>query len=217
MFKNDSQIQRDVMEELRWDPSVARAEIGVAVKDGVATLSGQVGSYAVKFAATKAAERVAGIKAVAEEIVVQLPGTFVRTDTDIAHAVVEALMWHSEVPDTVKSRVNDGWVYLDGEVPWQYQKASAERVVRYLRGVKGVSNLIMVKPSISVPDVTRRIESALKRSAEVDSKNIVVQAMDGSVVLRGKVRSWAERDDAQRAAWSAPGVTKVDDQLVIQV
>lgn len=215
MFKSDSQLQRDVLEELRWDPSVGRAEIGVAVKDGVATLSGGVASYAAKFATIKAAERMAGIKAVADEVTVELPGSLVRTDTDIAHAVVSALGWHTEVPDTVKSRVQDGWVYLDGEVPWQYQKASAEYAVRYLTGVKGIANLIAVKPAVSVPDVKSRIESALKRSAETDSKNIVVQALDGRVVLRGQVRSWAERDDAQRAAWSAPGVMKVEDQLVI--
>lgn len=218
MIKSDSQLQRDVIDELRWDPSIGRMEIGVACKDGVVTLSGNADTFSRKYNIVKAAERVTGVKAVAEELKVVLPSSSVRPDTDIAHAVVEGLRWDVDVPDEgVKARVDEGWVWLEGEVEWQYQRSAAERAVRYLTGVKGVTNLISIKHRASAPDVKQRIESAIKRHAEQDARHITVEALDGKVTLRGSVRSWAERTDAENAAWGAPGVSKVDDQLTIQI
>jgi osmotically-inducible protein OsmY len=218
MKKSDTELQRDVIDELRWDPSVGTAEIGVAVKDGVVTLSGKVDTHARKFGAIHATERVAGVKAIAEDILVKLPKSFLRTDTEIAHAAVNALQWNVEVPDDrVMVRVDDGWIILEGEVDWEYHRKAAEFSVRYLTGVRGVTNLIGIKPHAFAPDVRGGIQDALKRSAEVDSKRISVEASDGRVTLRGTVRSWAERRDAESAAWSAPGVTAVDDQIAISI
>ncbi len=217
MNKSDSQLRSDVQEELRWEPSVGRAEIGVAARDGVITLSGEVDSFSRKYAAVKAAERVSGVKAVAEELTVKLPSAFVRSDTEIAHSVVESLRWAIDVPETVKARIEDGWVTLEGMVDWQYERAAAERAVRHLMGVKAVSNLITIKPRASAPDVRDRIKSAIKRRAEADASNITVEAVDGKVTLRGVVRSWAERQDAENAAWAASGVNMVDDQLAVRI
>lgn len=218
MIKTDSQLQHDVIDELHWDPRVGSAEIGVAAKNGVVTLSGQVDSYARKAAAISAAERVAGVRAIAEDLKVELLLSFKRTNTDLAHTVASVLKWDVQVPDdSVKARVEDGWVWLEGTVDWQYQSAAAERAVRNLAGVRGVSNLLQIRPHASAPDVKHRIEGALKRHAELDSKQITVEAVDGKVTLRGKVRSWSERMDAESAAWSAPGVTKVDDELLVQI
>jgi osmotically-inducible protein OsmY len=218
MPKYDSEIQKDVIAELRWDPSVGTAEIGVAVKDGVVTLSGTVNSFAKKYSAIAAAERVAGVKAIAEELTVKLPSSTVRTDTEVAHAVVNALRWDIETPDDkITARVDEGWVTLEGAVEWQYQKSAAERAVRYLTGVKGVSNLLKIKQRAFAPEIKHRIEDALKRNAELDAKRITVEAKDNTVTLRGTVRSWSERADAERAAWSAPGVTAVVDQLAISI
>jgi osmotically-inducible protein OsmY len=218
MPKSDSQLQKDVMEELVWDPSVGRAEIGVAVAGGVVTLSGQVDSYPKKSAAIKVAERVGGVRAVANDLIVKLPTSSKRTDMDIAHAVADAMRWHIQVPDDkIKARVDDGWVWLDGEVEWAYQRSAAERAVRYLTGVKGISNNVSLKKLAWAPEVRGRIESALKRSAELDSSQIGVEAKDGTVTLRGHVHSWSARSDAERAAWSAPGVTSVNDDLTVRV
>lgn len=218
MPKSDSQLQKDVMEELVWDPSIGRSEIGVAVSSGVVTLSGQVDSFAKKFSAMRAAERVAGVRAIADEVTVKLPMSSKRTDTDIAHAVADALRWDIQVPDDkVKARVDDGWVWLDGEVEWEFQRSSAERAIRYLTGVKGVSNNVRIKKHAWAPEVKNRIENALKRSAELDASHITVEALDGQVMLRGQVHSWAARSDAERAAWSAPGVTSVTDDLTVHV
>jgi osmotically-inducible protein OsmY len=215
-MKTDMQLQRDVIEELRWDPSVGRAEIGVAANDGVVTLSGEVDSFAQKFAAERAARRVAGVRAVAEEVGVKLRTTTKRTDTELAHAAVNALQWDTEVPDDrITVRVEDGWIALEGSVEWQYQRAAAERAVRYLTGVKGLANLITVKPRASVQDIRAKIETALKRTAELDAHGIQVEASNGTVRLTGRVRSWAERNDAEQAAWSAPGVSKVEDRLLV--
>jgi osmotically-inducible protein OsmY len=216
MKKSDSQLQRDVMEELHWDPRIGKAEIGVVASDGVVTLTGQVDSYAKRWAAMKAAERVVGVSAVADEMKVHLPTDFVRTDIDIAHAVANALRWDVEVPeDSIKARVDEGWVTLSGELEWEYQRLAAVRDVRNLTGVRGVTNNITLKPRAFAPEVKTRIESAIKRTAESDASHISVVAMDGEVTLRGKVHSWATRDDAERAAWSAPGVRKVRDEILV--
>jgi osmotically-inducible protein OsmY len=216
MQKSDIQLQRDVMEELHWDPAVGRAEVGVAAKDGVITLSGNVDSFAVKYAAVRATERVVGVRAIAEEMQVVIPSAFRRTDTEIAHAVADRLAWDTSVPDgQVRARVEDGWVWLEGETEWQYQRAAAEQAVRYLTGVKGVTNMITLKKRASAVDLRQRIESAFKRHAELDAHEISIEAIEGKVTLRGKVRSWAERGDAEQAVWSAPGVSSLDDQLAV--
>ena len=215
-MKTDAKLQQDVIEELKWDPSVGRAEIGAAARDGVVTLSGQVDTYAQKYAAEAAAKRVGGVRAVAEDLLVKPPLASTRTDTDIAHAALAAIRWDTEVPDdTLKLRVENGWITLEGTVEWNFQRSAAERAVRYLTGVRGISNLISVRPDVSVAEVRDKIENALKRSAEIDAKHISVEAHDGAVVLSGKVRSWAERTDAERAAWSAPGVSSVEDRILI--
>lgn len=218
-MRTDQELQRDVIAELNWQPSLRNEEIGVAVKDGVATLSGEVTTYARKFEAERAAESVHGVKAVAVDLNVKLPHSFVHSDTEIAHAALEALKWDVEVPhDKIQLRVEDGRIILEGEAEWQYQRAAAERAVRYLSGVKSVSNFIAVKPKkVSAYDVNRKIHDAFKRSAEVDSSRISVESADGKVTLKGKVRSWAERRDAENAAWAAPGVTQVDDRLAVSL
>jgi osmotically-inducible protein OsmY len=216
MTKSDSELQQDVMEELVWDPKVGRAEIGVAARDGVVTVSGRVDSYAKKVAAVKAAERVAGVRAVADELNIDVPSWSRRSDMDIAHAVANALRWDVEVPDEkIKARVDGGWVWLDGEVDWEFQRSAATRALRNLTGVLGVSNEIRLKKHVFAPDVKGRIESALKRNAAVDASQITVLAHDGEVTLKGRVHSWAARADAERAAWSAPGVYRVKDELTV--
>lgn len=215
-MKTDLQLHKDVIDELRWDPRVNEAEIGVSAKGGVVTLTGSVETYAQKFAAERAVERVSGVRAVAEDLHVR-PGTaFQHNDTDIAHSAVNALAWNIEVPaDKITAKVESGWITLKGEVNWNYQRLAAERAVRYLAGVKGLLNLIEVKPMISPIEVKSKIEAALKRNAELDAKGITVGTADGKVTLEGNVRSWTERVDAENAAWAAPGVKAVDDRLVV--
>ena len=190
----------------------------MAVKDGIVTLTGRVSSYAEKMAAARAAARVSGVKAVANDIEIRLLPSDERTDEDIARAVANALAWNTSVPaDGIKALVSDGWVTLEGAVEWYYQKEAAERAVRYLRGVKGVSNNIVVKPTVSANVVKAQIEAALKRSAELDAQRITVETRGDTVILRGTVRSWAERQEAERAAWATPGVAVLENHITIAV
>jgi osmotically-inducible protein OsmY len=212
----DEQIQREVLTELKWDARVSPNEIGVTVRDGVITLRGVVDNYAKKWAAEDAALRVRGVKAVANELDVRIDRTSERTDADIAAAAIRALEWDAVVPsERVKVKVSNAWVTLTGEVEWYYQKLDAERVVRRLTGVKGVSNLISVKPLVTASDLQKQIENALVRSAKTDSQNIKVQVQGSKVVLEGKVRSFAESREVERVAWLAPGVTSVDNRLSV--
>ena len=214
----DLELKKSVEAELNWEPSVNAAEIGVAVKDGVVTLTGRVGSYWEKVAAENAAARVAGVRAVANELEIHLPSSNERTDEDIAQAAVNRLEWSVSVPkDRIKVKVSKGWLTLEGTVDWQYQKTAAEEAVRNLAGVKGVLNHIEVKPQVSKTEVKSAIEAALKRSAEVDAKRITVETDGDKVILRGTVRSWFEREEAERAAWRAPGVRSVDNRITIGI
>jgi osmotically-inducible protein OsmY len=215
---NDSELKRDVENELKWEPSVNEAHIGVTAKDGVVTLTGHVPSYAEKYGAERAAKRVFGVKAVADELDVKLPGSVIRNDEEIAQACINAFKFNYSVPaDKIKVLVADGWVTLEGQVEWQYQKEAAMNAVRYLTGVTGVSCKITVKARVSPTDVKNKIEAAFKRSAEIDARSVNVEALNGKVILRGNVRSWAEREEAQRAAWAAPGVNAVENELLVTV
>jgi len=209
--RSDAQIQADVLEELKWEPRLQPNEIGVIVKDGVVTLTGTMTSYTAKYAAVR------GVKAVANEIEVKLfPGTE-RSDADIAEAVVRAVERDALIPiEKLDVTVSDGWVTLRGNVEWHYQREDAYEVVRRIAGVKGVRNLIVVKPKVSRTDLKKNIEDALIRTAQVDAKNITVEVQGTKVILKGTVRSWAEKQEAERQAWAAPGVTEVDNQITIK-
>lgn len=213
----DAQLQRAVLDELKWEPSVNAAGIGVAAREGVVTLTGFVGSYPEKRAAEGAAKRVAGVNAIAEEIEVRLPGGSERTDAEIAKAAVSVLQWNISVPrDALKVIVEHGWVTLEGDLHWNYQKLAAENSVKHLLGVKGVTNLIRIEAVIDTADLKAKIEQALLRNAQLDANQIKLESADGKVVLRGQVRSWAEREEAEHVAWSAPGVKKVENAIIIR-
>lgn len=215
-MKTDMELKRDVENELKWEPSVNEAHIGVTARDGVITLTGHVPAYAEKYVAEKTAKRVYGVKAVADELEVKLPGSSRRSDEDIATACVAALRANYTVPyDNVKVVVNKGWVTLDGEVERYFQKQNAHYAVRYLTGVVGVSNDIRIKLSVSPTDIKKNIEAAFVRSAEIDARRISVDAHDGKVTLSGNVRSWGEYNEAQRAASAAPGVIGIENKLTV--
>lgn len=216
-MKTDIELREDVSEELRWEPSIDETEIGVTTKNGVVTLSGTVESYAKKLAAEKAAKRVKGVKAVVEKIEVKLGTAEIRTDEDIALATVNALKWNTAVPeDKVKIKVENGWVYLEGELEWQYQKEAAKNSINRLRGVRGVTNNIIIKSALVPTDVKSKIVRAFERSAEIDAQNVRVETDDHTVTIRGMVRSIAEKKEAESAAWSAPGVWNVKNELLVE-
>jgi osmotically-inducible protein OsmY len=215
-MRTDSEIERDVVEELKWNPDLDSTDIAVTVKDGVVTLAGFVKSYVDKTEAEVAAKRVAGVVAVANDIAVRLPATDERPDPEIARQAVASL--RSQLPisaERIKVVVKNGWVTLEGTVEWHYQRNIAEAAVGYIRGVKSVTNLIGLRPRAEPIEIKKRIEEAFRRSAEIDANHITVEANGSEVVLKGSVRSWTEREEAERAAWAAPGVTKVEDRLAV--
>ena len=218
-IRNEQEIQRDVLEELRWDARVQPNEIGVIVKDGVVALTGWVDSFVKKWAAERAAQRVRGVKAVANDIEVRLPAVSTRIDADIAAAAARALEWDAMLPPgSVNVTVSNGWVTLRGEVNWEYQKREAERSMRRLTGVRGVTNLVTVRPGEkpSPEALKNRIRDALVRTAELDAERVDVDVRGDTIVLKGTVRSWLERREAERVAWSAPGVTSVDNRIAVE-
>lgn len=215
-MRTDIDIQRDVMEELRWDPVLHSAEIGVTVKDGIVTLLGYVDNYIQQLAAENAAKRVKDVRAVAVDLTINLPHEQRRTDSDLAAAALNALKWSSFVPeDRIKLKVDKGWISMDGDVEWQFQKESAYHAVKDLIGIHGVINHIIVRPRLSPVIVKDVIKKALERSAEIEADRINILTDGGRIVLKGKVRSWAERNEVERAVWATPGVIDVKDELTI--
>jgi osmotically-inducible protein OsmY len=215
-MRSDAEIERDVKEELDWDPDLDATDIAVSVRNGVVTLTGFVRSYTDKYEAEAAAKRVAGVRAVANDIEVRMPSVDERPDPEIARDAVAAIK--SQLPissENIKAVVKNGWVTLEGQVEWQYQKNTAENAVRRIKGVKGVTNLIQLKPRAEPSEIKRKIQEAFRRNAELDANRIQVETRGSEVVLKGTVRSWIEREEAERVAWSAPGVTKVVDEIVV--
>ena len=215
-MRADGDIERDVKEELKWDPDLDASDIAVSVKDGVVTLAGFVKSFTDKYEAEAAAKRVAGVAAVANDLEVRLPAIDQRPDPDIARDAVAAIK--SQLPissEHIKLVVKNGWVTLEGTAEWQYQRSTAETAVRRIKGVKGVTNSIVLKPRAEPTEIKKKIQEAFKRNAQVDADRITVEANGSEVILKGSVRSWIEREEAERAAWAAPGVTKMEDRIVV--
>jgi osmotically-inducible protein OsmY len=215
-MKCDTQLRNDVLAELKWQPSLDAAHIGVTADNNTVTLTGQVGHYIEKMAAQDAAKRVYGVKAIANDIVVKPKGIGQPTDQDIAEAALSSLRWDFQVPtDSIKVFVSDGYVSIEGNVDWHFQKDAAERCIKYLVGVKAVANNVTIKPSANWTDVTTSIEAAFRRNADMDARRITVETSKGNVMLSGSVSSWKEHDEAIDAAWSAPGVISVSDDLAV--
>lgn len=217
-MKTDAQVQKDVMDELKWQPSIQSPEIGVSVTDGIVTLSGSVDSYSEKRDAERAALRVEGVKGMVEDLEVDLPFDHKKDDADIAKAAIDALRWDTMVPDDqIKVKVENGWITAEGKVNWQYQKSAVRNALSHLTGVTGVTNLVAINPTVNPVDVRKKITAAFDRNASIDASNIRVENIGDKVLLKGSVRSYAERLDAQRAAWNAPGVSQVENLLEVKV
>ena len=215
-MRSDREIERDVREELNWDPDLDAEDIAISVKDGVVTLAGFTRGYSDRLEAEHAAKRVAGVHAVANDIEVRLPSIDQRPDPDIARDAIASLKAQLPIShENIKVIVKDGWLTLEGTVEWQYQKTTAENAVRKVKGVKGVTNVMSLKPKVEPTDIQRRIQEAFKRNAEVDANRITVETHGSEVILKGTVRSWIEREEAERVAWSAPGITRVEDRIVV--
>lgn len=215
-MKSDAELKQDVEAELAWDPAIKAAAIGVAVKDGVVTVSGHLENYAEKWAVEDALRRIGGVKAIALELDVALSPDHHRSDTDIANAAQAALKWHALIPPSaVRVTVSNGWITLDGEMDWEYQRKSAENALRNLKGVMGITNLIKLKPRPLISDLQQRVQSALTRQAIREAKKLDIQFKDGTVTLKGAVHSWHERDAVAGALWSVPGVRLVINELTI--
>ena len=217
-MKNDIELQNDVIEQLKWEPFLNACQIGVAVKNGIVTLSGQVDTYSKKTMAERAAKKVSGVLAIAEDIQVGNSPGYRKTDTEVAEAVVNGLKWHTMIPEEkIQVSVEDGIVKLEGEVEWEYQRTQPASAIENLTGVRSVTNLISVKPKITSSEIQKKINAAFQRSATIDSGKIKAEVMGSRVTLRGKVRSFSEKEDAENAAWFAPGITSVTSKLEIEV
>lgn len=217
-MKTDQDLQKRVMDELAWDPSIDATKVGVIVHDGIVTLTGHVPTYTEKTAAERITQRVSGVKAVVQEIDVKLPGDFKCMDEDIAQAAINALRWNTSVPDSkIQLKVEDGWITLDGTVDWNYQREAVRNAVDKLAGVLGVTNRIYIKSSVKALDVKTKIKHAFERNAILDADNIQIRTEGSKVTLEGTVQSWAEKQQAQMAAWAAPGVSEVVNNIGIVV
>lgn len=215
-MKTDSQLQHLVLEELEWDPRVNATKIGVAVTNGIVTLSGHVATFSERAVAEGLAKKVVGVHGVANEIEVHLVPPHIKSDTDIAGSAIAALACDTMVPDDkIKVVVQSGWIKLEGNVEWAYQRDAAYRAVRNITGVRGITNLITVKPLVTSKNIKSKIVAALHRTVQADAERIQVEATDSKVILKGKVRSFAEREDAENAAWSAPGVAIVENSITV--
>lgn len=213
---NDKELRQNIIDELDFEPSVDSADIGVAVENGVVTLTGHVPTYSQRMTAEGVVRRVKGVKGIAQEIEIRPPGSSITADDEIAKRVLDTLKWNSTLPkDAIQVKVQKGWVTLRGKVGWRYQKLNAEDAIENIAGIMGIINDIDVAPHASAPDVKKRIEDALKRQAEVHARDIKVQVNDGKVTLEGRVTGWAEKSAIERAAWSAPGVRSVEDGVVV--